>query len=627
MALSRKELEKILGKKFKTGSVSQAQDPMLELLTQQQAKKQEQPFFEKFNILPTVGAIGGGILGIPGGPMGIGVGGAAGAAIGETFEQTLTGRPNIKGLAGEAALGAAGGPLAKLLGVGRAGAVGAQVGKAGVIKTKAAQSFLRTTPGAFQKAADVGVDLNQVLVKHKPNLGVTFDEILGPIGKGAKGNIDELIKVNENVVQASVKQATGTQRLFGDDAIKALKGQAKLLKDSVDKTRYNALNAIIKQQEKVFRNGITPQRALSIVRAANQNFGRSILKEGVGSVSESADKVVANTLRNQLKTMFPDMAEGLTNQHELIILREVIKGARAGTRAGAVSKGMNIFNPLGVLERVLGSPQIGGRVAGIGGGAVPSAAAQAPTALGQATRAGAAQALPRGLGALGIGDQQETELPSSEELEAQGQTDLQSQSQGQEEGGFELTPEDVRTAHLTLSPENAARIEKAFKAQSLGQTDGGASQEFLERANQTMAAVEGTKTLGYGPVQGRLYQFQADVLGGAGLSKEVIGLRQKYEILRLNVLRAYQGARISDKDFELTVRYIPGLQDTDQTARTKLGVLKQLLNNANPPGPGQWTGSAAGGGGGEVVPQQEQPQGFSTGQQDQLMELMQGGNF
>jgi len=98
-----------------------------------------------------------------------------------------------------------------------------------------------------------------------------------------------------------------------------------------------------------------------------------------------------------------------------------------------------------------------------------------------------------------------------------------------------------------------------------------------------MNSIASNDKLGFGPAQGRLYEFQVGVLGGAGLPNKVIGLNQKYTILKLNVLRAYQGARISDKDFELANLYIPKLSDTDPVARTKLQVLKQLLNNAQPP--------------------------------------------
>src|SRR4030067_1551306 len=83
----------------------------------------QQGFLERFNVLPTVGAIGGGILGsfvAPGaGTIG---GGAAGAGLGEILEQLITRKPNLKGVAGEIALGGAAGAAGKLIGAGARGA-------------------------------------------------------------------------------------------------------------------------------------------------------------------------------------------------------------------------------------------------------------------------------------------------------------------------------------------------------------------------------------------------------------------------------------------------------------------------------------------------------------------------
>src|SRR3972149_11959645 len=68
-----------------------------------------QPWWERWNILPVLGGIGGAIGGsflAPGaGTIG---GGAAGAGLGELLEQALTGKGNIRGLATETALGGVG---------------------------------------------------------------------------------------------------------------------------------------------------------------------------------------------------------------------------------------------------------------------------------------------------------------------------------------------------------------------------------------------------------------------------------------------------------------------------------------------------------------------------------------
>ena len=113
----------------------------------------------------------------------------------------------------------------------------------------------------------------------------------------------------------------------------------------------------------------------------------------------------------------------------------------------------------------------------------------------------------------------------------------------------------------------------------------GASDEFLDKAKENIAVLEKRPKLGYGPGEGRLYSAQLGMLGGAGAPSEAVALNQRYNILKLNILRAYQGARISDKDFELANYYIPNITDTHETAKIKLRELRDLLVNSTPAAP------------------------------------------
>lgn len=123
--------------------LQQPSQPAAQTPAPQQQPQQKQGFLEKYDILPTVGAVGGGILGgLLGGGVGAVPGAAAGGGLGETLEQFITGHHNLKGIAGETALGGIGegvvGPLlGRLLGVG-----GKTAAKAGVnaVEDTAAQA-------------------------------------------------------------------------------------------------------------------------------------------------------------------------------------------------------------------------------------------------------------------------------------------------------------------------------------------------------------------------------------------------------------------------------------------------------------------------------------------------------
>ena len=92
------------------------------------------------------------------------------------------------------------------------------------------------------------------------------------------------------------------------------------------------------------------------------------------------------------------------------------------------------------------------------------------------------------------------------------------------------------------------------------------------------------KTLGYAEL-GRTAQFSLQILGGRGVSKNIVELNQRYELLKLNILRAYQGARISDADYKLAIKYTPAISDTDEVAKEKIRVLREILSGAVPPPP------------------------------------------
>ena len=70
-------------------------------------------------------------------------------------------------------------------------------------------------------------------------------------------------------------------------------------------------------------------------------------------------------------------------------------------------------------------------------------------------------------------------------------------------------------------------------------------------------------------------------LGGLGARQSLVRQQQTFSLLKQNVVRALQGAKMSDTDIELAGEYIPDVADTPDTIQTKLegldGFLRSLM--------------------------------------------------
>lgn len=84
---------------------------------------------------------------------------------------------------------------------------------------------------------------------------------------------------------------------------------------------------------------------------------------------------------------------------------------------------------------------------------------------------------------------------------------------------------------------------------------------------------EGTGPLAYPAL------FSMKYLGGSGVRDSLIKQNQTFELLKQNVVRALQGARMSDTDMEMARTYIPSIGDTKNTIKIKLDNLDEFLKN------------------------------------------------
>ena len=75
-----------------------------------------------------------------------------------------------------------------------------------------------------------------------------------------------------------------------------------------------------------------------------------------------------------------------------------------------------------------------------------------------------------------------------------------------------------------------------------------------------------------------LFKYSLQKAGGRGVPKDIATASAQYAIMKQNVVRALQGARMSDKDIELADTYIPTIIDTEENAKIKLENLKKMLD-------------------------------------------------
>lgn len=74
-----------------------------------------------------------------------------------------------------------------------------------------------------------------------------------------------------------------------------------------------------------------------------------------------------------------------------------------------------------------------------------------------------------------------------------------------------------------------------------------------------------------------LNQFKSSKLGGRGVDRLTKEASARYSLLRPNVVRALQGARMSDEDMRAAAAYVPTIIDSKENAEVKLQNLQRVL--------------------------------------------------
>lgn len=562
--------------------------------------------------LPVAGAIGGSF--IPG--VGTIAGGAVGAGLGTVAKQFLDDKEGFDGgeVVKETALGAVGGVAGKVVGKGLS--IGGKLlskgaGKAvGNLSDEAAQSISKASPTAWRKAAEQhGVDLNNLIKKHVSS-GSGYDDLIGEVAKRSNGGtIGKSLEVAEKQIQSTVTGAGRNIRIPADVFMQDLKAEAKVLAMIPgNENKIQAINRIVTSFAKQYKNGVSVKRALDLKRVADSKFGQAVVNDEVGSTATMAQKMIANASRSSIKKMFPEIADALDVQSELLTLKPIFSHARAITKTGgsSIRLGRIGLNPATWFEAYLDSPERASKLLNM-----PSMSGGLGASPQIATLAGrsAAQGAVRAFGGIGY---PEGELNgSNQDLN----NDISSNNSPHTDSiaGLGATPQDVsltdgaamETPTLTgYTPEkiykaystamaqgdktSAAYFRQMWEDESKYQADQAKSDKPAKKsadqqkfANAALAGQQALALLESGDVSSGIGQkFIGSIGEKLGTNSQT---QQEYRssiaVARTAARNAMLGANMTDKELESLGAFIPEYDDAPEVAKTKLRTFVSIMES------------------------------------------------
>jgi hypothetical protein len=192
-----------------------------------------------------------------------------------------------------------------------------------------------------------GQKVNDLASKYGKNV----DDLLGPISeKNRGGSFKVKLREAEDIIQQTVNEAGSNIKIDGKIVTNALKKELNLHKTGLDDEVISGLTAIIKQAQSKYKNGLTAKQALNILRIANSKYGKAMATTPTGSTAKVAQMTIAETMRDTLKQMFPELKEALNTQSEILTLRPIVEKARGSVISkagqGLFPKGFDVTKPL-----------------------------------------------------------------------------------------------------------------------------------------------------------------------------------------------------------------------------------------------------------------------------------------
>jgi len=203
---------------------------------------------------------------------------------------------------------------------------------------------------AFKDFAEsTGKNLTEALGKYlKP--GMELDELTGGVANKYKGGIFKTVNEKaEKVIQDRVTKSGSDVVASVDDILKPvdeLLGQiATKNVDDAGKVTYQALpgqedtlSGLQKFAEQTRRSygdtGLTAKDLLTIKRMGDAQIGKAIVQEEKGAAITQSKKMITNQARKILKDRFPDIADALATEQEMIYLRPILANASSSVAVG-----------------------------------------------------------------------------------------------------------------------------------------------------------------------------------------------------------------------------------------------------------------------------------------------------
>lgn len=136
------------------------------------------------------------------------------------------------------------------------------------------------------------------------------------------------------------------------------------------------------------------------------------------------------------------------------------------------------------------------------------------------------------------------------------------------------------------NPKQAAQLTSIFNLINPPETaDTKNRRAALEPAKEFVSSVRQGGYADAGSVNADIVRLKRAIPFGLGkklLNKKeqgVVDLDQKLSLLKQNVVRSLQGARMSDTDIQIAESYIPSSQDSPETINTQLTNLERFIDS------------------------------------------------
>ena len=465
------------------------------------------------------------------------------------------------------------------------------------ISDKAAQDFIKASPGAYKKAAETGLDLRKVFKKY--NVYGSYDDLVGTIEEANGGVIQQGLDDAERVIQGVIK-SQGKQKISTQPVINQLTERMnELSKIPGNEQKVAALSEFITNFAK-YGKTIPAKEALIIKRAADSAFGKAIVEDTKGTVNTQAQKLVANTFRTQLKTQFPTLGKALDQQHELLVLKEVLKDAQyKGASRGLGVGRFDISRPGTLIEPLTRSGPVASRIAG----KIQEEALNLPKK--EITEEGIATFLTtKGTGILktigrqsaigGVGDlvakgvtpELPEEIPTTstapgETPETSGvdEPDMMDNSEAESE-------RRMRLAYMMYKyPKQATQIKNLYEVM-YGKLDAKTTNKALPAAQvaelaDIKSSVEQMDALdkGLDKYKGVMGPVNGRVRGANPYDVEAQAFQSDMMLIAQNVGRALEGGVLRQEDMRKYQLILPQISDTPEVARRKIANVKARLQN------------------------------------------------